>query len=253
MTFREQIMSDTNEQDHKQQEKLESLSALIDSEINEQEIPVIIDDLLSDPKYKAYYERLKLSNDCMHDRLNDKVLNSALVKDISSAIDSLPAHYVEDAVQLKSLKLEQNTTTGNWFSNLLSNRLISGLSVAASVMFVTLFTLQHFKQTDVVTGQSVANTGPANPSQVVNNQPSTALTPQLIQPVARIPANLVGSNMAGNNTAGQNHNPIKQQYQWIEADPVLSRKIREYIHQHDDYRTGYYLQPEIRSVKYNSR
>jgi len=66
-----------------------------------------------------------------------------------------------------------------------------------------------------------------------NNLPATyvSLNPGMAQPVA-----------SGENT--------KQQYQWIEADPALSRQVRQYVNEHERQRAGYNLQPRIRTATY---
>jgi len=198
----------------------ELLSAFIDAEQSDIEAAEIVTSLLNDNEYKEYYIQLQQNNGYIHKRLVIDVREN-----VSSALDNLPAHYSDDAVSLNTAKTETISNT-HWFKLLFSNKAVSGLSIAASVMFVTFFTLQGFNSISVEPESIAADT---SQKQIFN--PADKV---LIQPVVSI----------------ANNEPKK--YQWIEADPVLSQRVREYIHEHESLRAagGYDLQPKIRTAAY---
>lgn len=215
------------------QQKNERLSAFIDAEQSDIETAQIIDDLLNDPAYRDIYIRMQLVNDSLHGQIDAAIVTSSLSKNISETLDTLPAHYVENAVHLQPVK-SAYVKPSSWFDKVLGNRMVSGVSVAASVMFVTLLTLQSF---DTNTNDLSSGT-----NTIAEN---TANAPSLIQATAELPANLVATS-----SVSADNERLKQQYRWIEADPKLSRQVREYINQHDTHRAAYSLQPKIRSANY---
>ncbi|MCN4144725.1 MAG: hypothetical protein LC437_06630 [Thiohalomonas sp.] len=79
----------------------------------------------------------------------------------------------------------------------------------------------------------------------LDKQASDKTTPSFIQAVAVLPASYVSSTAA----AITNDAPNKQ-YQWIEADPVLSQQVRQYVREHEIHRATYNLQPQIRTATY---
>ncbi|MCU7799710.1 MAG: hypothetical protein KZQ70_06090 [gamma proteobacterium symbiont of Lucinoma myriamae] len=228
------------------QQKNERLSAFIDAEQSDSETGQIVEALLNDPAYKEQYVRLKLANEHLHEQVQTSVLNSALRDNISLALDDLPAHFVDEAVSLQSAKTEDITQAG-WFNRLFENRMLSGVSIAASVMFITLFTLQGFKTdtgfSNIVPEQSLADTKPIHFS--MDKQTTGQSTPSLIQPVTLLPASYVSST-----TAAITNNDPNQQYQWIEADPALSQQVRQYVREHEMHQASYNLQPQIRTATY---
>lgn len=213
-----------------EQQKHELLSAFIDGEQSDVEIAQVVDTLLDEQAYKDRYIRMQLVNDSLHDQIEPSIINNKLNTRVSSALEDLPAHFVEDAVQLQNLSTN-NVPQSHWFKKIVANKLISGVSVAASVMFVTLMTLQTFNsETTQSSGSTIAAT---------NQQ-----APTLIQAQSELPIALAASGSdAGANTPAQ-------QYQWIEADPALSSHIRKYINQHETNRAVYSLQPKVRTATY---
>lgn len=221
--------------DKKQQN--ERLSAFIDAEQSENEILQTVDDLIKNSDYKKQYIRKQLVNDCLNDQLDHKVLNTNLHKRIAQAIDNLPAHCVDTALELQSIQSETITELP-WYKRWLESKLISGASVATSVMLVTLLTLQTFDNSTQQPAQTLAES---------NKQPVYA-APTFVQPHSQVPATLVSTANGNADT-----NDIKQRYRWIEADPALSRQVREYISEHEIHRAAFNLQPKIRSANYQIR
>jgi len=207
----------------------ELLSAFIDAEQSDIETTEIVTRLLNDNEYKEHYIRLQQNNEYIHKRPIIDVRGN-----VSSALDNLAAHYSDDAVSLNTAKTEVVSNT-YWFKQLFSNKAVSGLSIAASVMFVTFFTLQGFNSTNStsVELESIA----ADTSQQSLQSLQQVFSPvdnALIQPVASVTNN------------------ESKKYQWIEADPVLSQRVREYVHKHESLRAAgtYDLQPKIRTAAY---
>lgn len=240
----------------------EMLSAFIDAEQSDIETSQVIDALLNDPEYKKQYIRTQLLNDHLHEQTQENLLFGDLRKNIALALDDLPAHFSDDAVSLQTGRTE-DISRNSWYKSFLmkglENRMLTGLSVAASVMFVTLFTLQNFNDSsnaaaDLELSRSVNFTD--NVIAGSNQRPSvsaqSAPTASLIQSPYALPAYLVSAGNASlaSGLATVNNESIKQQYQWIEADPVLSRQVREYINGHEKRRSVYDLQPKIRMATY---
>ena len=225
----------------KNQQKNEMLSAFIDAEQSDIETIQIVDALLNEPEYKKRFIRTQLVNDILNDSANaqssDFLLNNSLHKQVSASLDELPAHYVDGAVNLQTLSTE-DVTQSSWFRRMFDNKVVSGVSVAASVMFATLFTLQHF---DSVNGSVNESTDHFNNPVLVDSSQST---PSLIMAPSALPSNLAA---AGAGSASGN---MKDQYHWVEADPELSRQVREYISEHETHRTTYSLQPKVRAAAY---
>ncbi len=221
-----------------EQQKNEMLSAFIDAEQSDTETAQIVDALLSDSDFKARFARAQLLNDSLRGQIHESLLHNNLQNRVSAALDDLPAHYVDDAVDLQPVHTE-DVTQSHWFRQLLGNKVFSGVSVAASVMFATLLTIQHFDPASSTSVNSFNNNSLADSAQPA---------PSLIQrPV--LPAHLVTavSGSAMNDNFKQN---LKQQYRWIEADPELSRQVRQYINEHEIHRAAYRLQPKIQAVSY---
>lgn len=214
-----------------EQDKQEMLSAFIDAEQSDVEISQVIDALLNEQEYKNTYIRMQLANDSMHEQIDQTVLNNPLYNRIASVLEELPPHFSEDAVQLQDVDTA-DVSRSHWFKKMVTNKVLSGVSVAASVMVVTLITLQSFNNE---AGQTSA------PAVADSNQKA----PSLIQASSELPVTLTAT------ASGSVNNTNKQQkYHWIEADPALSRHIRKYINQHETNRAAYSLQPRIRTATY---
>lgn len=214
----------------------ERLSAFIDAELSESQSIKVVDDLLNDEAYKSTYARLQLVSDSLDESHEQQIISQKLRLNIENALEEMPAHFIEDAVNMHVAKTD-NVTKSLWYNKLFENRLVSGISVAASVMLVTLVTLQTIDstpETSQATNNILATTGEQSPS--------------LIQAHSELPTSLVATS-----AGSADNETLKQQYQWIEADPVLSRQIREYINEHETHRAPYSLQPKIRSANYQFR
>ena len=222
-----------------EQQKNEMLSAFIDAEQSDTETAQIVDALLSDSDFKARFARAQLLNDSLRGQIHESLLHNNLQNRVSAALDDLPAHYVDDAVDLQPVHTE-DVTQSHWFRQLLGNKVFSGVSVAASVMFATLLTIQHFDPASSTSINSFNNNSLAESAQPA---------PALIQGPPVLAANLASaaSGSAMNDNSRQN---LKQQYRWIEADPELSRQVRQYINEHEIHRAAYRLQPKIQAVSY---
>ena len=241
------------------QQSNEVLSAFIDAEQSDNETSHIVDALLNDSVYKEQYIRLQLVNEYTQDQVQTSILNTALRDNVSSELNDLPAHFVDGAVSLQTAKTEDITRT-SWFNRFFENRMLSGVSIAASVMFVTLFTLQGFNSETTIT--NMADNSLASMTQTslsLNQQTSIKSTPSLIQLASELPASYVSSEMVFSSapvsrpvsrTAQTTNDDLKQQYQWIEADPVLSQQVRQYVNEHETHRAAYNLQPQIRTATY---
>lgn len=221
-----------------EQQKNEMLSAFIDAEQSDTETAQIVDALLSDSDFKARFARAQLLNDSLRGQVHESLLHNNLQNRVSAALDDLPAHYVDDAVNLQPVNTE-DVTQSHWFRQLLGNKVFSGISVAASVMFATLLTIQHFDPAGSTSVNSFNNNSLADSAQPA---------PSLIQgPVLSAHFAAAASGSAMNDNFRQN---LKQQYRWVEADPELSRQVRQYINEHETHRAAYRLQPKIQAVSY---
>ncbi|MCP3850274.1 MAG: hypothetical protein GY694_08580 [Gammaproteobacteria bacterium] len=243
-----QIQDDTFLTD--EQQSGADLSAFIDAETSEHDTSQIIDKLLNDTEYKRQYIRRQLINDHLQEQVQSDINLSGLRSNISSALDELPAHYCEAAVNLQEVVTEDVTLKSQlkeFFIKALDNRVFSGVSVAASVMFVTLFTLQTINSPenndlDVPLAHSQNNI--TNSTSNISAAIPALNTPSLINSKVTLPAALVSSNTESANR--QN----KEKYRWIEADPALSRQVRQYINEYERGHAGYNLQPQIRTATY---
>lgn len=219
-----------------QQQDNECLSAFLDAEQSDSETSRIVDALLKEPEYKEQYSRLHLMHDHLHDQVQLNSSETGLRHNVSLALDDLPGHFVEDAVVLQSVQTEDVSQT-HWFNRFIDNRLLSGVSMAASVMFMTLFILQGFNHdsnsSNSMTDNSLAATSLINSSS--NSQSLIKSVPPIMQP----PASYVSAKAS------------KPQYEWVEADPVLSQQVRQYVSEHEKHRAAYNLQPKIRTAAYS--
>lgn len=235
----------------------ESISAFLDAEQSDIETAQTIDALLNDSEYKEYYMRSQLINEYLQDQVQTSVLNTELRNNISLALDDLPGHFVDNAVSLQSIKTQDISHT-NWFKRFTENRMLSGVSIAASVMFMTLFTLQGFNSESSITNSaadsSLAATTQISPSPP-DQQPLITSVPSLIQSASELPASYVSAGKVSTGTFSlqtlqPGNNNLKPKYQWIEADPVLSQHVRKYVNEHETHRAAYNLQPQIRTATY---
>ncbi len=210
-------------------EQYETLSAFLDAEQSEQDVARVVDALLKDPDYKAQYMRSQLISDSIHDQLHSALLKNDVLKSVSAQIEELPAYHIDDRELLKP-EIE-DVTRSSLFKTIMGHKLVSGLSVAASVMFVTLFTLQQFNNDPQATGLA--------------DNSMESYTPSLIQASAQLPATLVSGT-----GATISNRQLKQQYQWVEADPEMARQVRQYLSDHEMHRAAYTLQPQVREASY---
>ena len=261
MSKQEQKMST----EYKSQLSKESLSAFIDAEQSDIETSLIIDKLLNDSDFKEQYVQMQLINDHLQEQAQENISLDSLRSNISGALDGLPAHFSEDAVSLNNESVEnipQSTFFKNLFQNVFKksadNKVLSGLSVAASVMLVTLFTLQTYNadintdlNSDIGDFASVASEQKTlnvqNTEMSVSKNHFESNSPSLIQLPSALPASFVSTT---SNLSDVNSQTFKENYQWVEADPALSRKVRQYINEHEKNRAAYNLQPQIRTATY---
>lgn len=219
-------------------ETQEILSAFLDAELSNQEVTEVVDKLLKDPDYKAHYMRTQLVSDVTHEQMHPALLKNTVLESVAAQLEELPAYHVNDS-ELVQPKIE-DVTRSSLFKTIMGHKLVSGLSVAASVMFVTLFTLQQFNNT--TEGDIAGNSTGIN---VANTAIDNSYTPSLIQASAQLPATLVSGT-----GATISNRQLKQQYQWVEADPELARQVRQYLDDHEVHRAAYTLQPQIREASY---
>ncbi len=215
-------------------ESQEILSAFLDAELSNQEITEVLDKLLKDPDYKAHYRRTQLVSDVIHEQVHPALLKNKVLDSVSAQLEELPAYHVNDS-ELVQPKIE-DVTRSSLFKTIMGHKLVSGLSVAASVMFVTLFTLQQFNTNPEGSGTGI---------NVADTAIDNSYTPSLIQASAQLPAALVSGT-----GATISNRQLKQQYQWVEADPELARQVRQYLNDHEVHRAAYTLQPQIREASY---
>ncbi len=211
----------------------ETLSAFIDAEQSELETAQMVSALLNDKEFKARYIRMQLMNDSLHNQVHSALLKTDVLKSVATQVNALPACHVNALQGELHTGVIEDVTKSSLFKTIMGHKLVSGLSVAASVMFATLFTLQQF------------NNEPQTAQLAGNNKGIADDTPSLIQAPAQLPAALVsgsGANMSSSD--------IKQQYQWVEADPELARQVRQYLSDHEIHRAAYTLQPQIRAASY---
>ncbi len=210
----------------------ETLSAFIDAEQSELETAQVVDALLNDKEFKAQYIRMQLMSDSLHNQVHSALLKTDVLKSVAAQIDALPACHVGALHNELHMGVIEDVTKSSLFKTIMGHKLVSGLSVAASVMFATLFTLQQF------------NHDPQT-AQLADNNVSTDDAPSLIQAPGQLPATLVSGS--GANVSSSD---MKQQYQWVEADPELARQVRQYLSDHEVHRAAYTLQPQIRAASY---
>jgi negative regulator of sigma E activity len=233
--------------------KGEMLSAFIDAEQLESETSHIVDILLKDSDYKEQYIRSQCVNEYLHDDNRPDFLDSQLRTNISLALNDLPSHFVEEAVSLEKAYTEDLRKTSlfqtlqNSIFSLYEHKLVAGLSVAASVMMVTLFSLQNMA-TD--SNEMLASNDSRLEQKTVSDamlleRSSEPLKPSLIQRNANLPLSLASTNSSVYTPADTGST-----YQWIEADPILSQQVRDYVKEHEKYRPAYGLQPQIRTATY---
>ena len=257
-----------NDQD---QTVLENLSALHDGEITSAERDLLLDRLLGDPDLLQLWRRHQLTHDALHEQLSEQLLTTNLLDRVSSALDDEPAYQIEHAVKHTLNKSSAAHDNGpaevreheqlikpGWFAQLMSNRVVTGTSVAASVMFATLFTVQHLqnnqqaalatiaKTGSVETFQGQTRTAQTNPTQISGRSSSPALAVSL-------PANLVSTS----NQAAVQNTPMSGQgsnFTWIKADPRLSQQIQKYVREHETHAAASSFNssftPRVRAVSF---
>ncbi len=221
-------------------ERLEKLSAFFDAELTDQETTQVVDRLLNDSDYQAQYTRIQLVSDVIQDQVHPALLKNEVLKSVSAQLEQLSAYHINDSELVKPKLVKpkiEDVTKSSLFKAIMGHKVVSGLAVAASVMFATLFTLQQFNHT----GLQGADMADINTDISIN----PLNTPSLIQASAQLPATLVSGTGA---TISKRQ--LKQQYQWVEADPELARQVRQYINDHEIHRAAYTLQPQIREASY---
>jgi negative regulator of sigma E activity len=236
------------------EQQSEHLSAFIDAELSDREISQMVDMLLNDSGFKQHYVRTQLTNDYLHGPVDILIDSKDMRNTIALAVDELENYSSGGLLEkysldnLQTAKIEDVTHYSWWhtfFNKSSENRLLSGMSVAASVMLVTLFLLQYVdsplgKERKILDISTIdVNTLETNEDKYEK----TIASPSLIQNPS-LPAYFISTN---NESSTQQ---LKQQYQWIEAAPELSKQVRDYINEHEQRRLPYNLQPKIRTATY---
>lgn len=115
-------------------DKRELLSALLDGQLNVEDSQQILDELLKDDELLSEWQNLNLINNACQYKMDDTLLKGDISKNISQALENEPAHFIENAVELKTAR----TTKVDWHNRSILFKSGVGLAVAASVMFVTI-------------------------------------------------------------------------------------------------------------------
>ncbi len=181
---------------YKEQEMNEVLSASFDAEQSDIETEQLVDALLNDSALKKQYIRAQIIDDSLHQQIYDNLINSNLRSKIMFCLEDLPAHS-EQPVNIiapdtaKQPKLSFTDVISGWMqeflqgiSRMLDNKIISGVSVAASVMFATLFSLQFFNSNATNTLNNNIATSPPIKSSLI--QLSSKLAEKSVPPKKHI-------------------------------------------------------------------
>lgn len=175
----------------KKQQMNEMLSASFDAEQSDIETVQIVDALLNDPALKERYIRAQLIDDSLHQQIHDKLIINDLHSRIMHRIEKLPAHF-EKTADVVSSSADLKKSTGlfsgvihNWIqeflqeiNRMLDNKIVSGVSVAASVMFATLFILQYIDTNSPDTvNNNIAASPPIKPSLIQLSSESADRSP----------------------------------------------------------------------------
>ena len=196
------------------QQNDEQLSALIDAEQLETETSQIVTHLLNDSEYKERYIRLQYAQNA----LSNKPLIDVRSK-VSLALDTLPTHFVDEAVSLQAVSTKDITHT-SWFQReggaLNGQKMITGMSIAVSVMFATFFSLQLINSPydssshDMYSNSNIKQVKPYSATK----QNELFFDPSIISPFAELPALLVSY-------------PATSILQWQEDDLEISQQVNE--------------------------
>lgn len=262
---------------NKDQVIFENLSALFDNELSSTERDIVLDRLMGDPDLMKRWQRHQLTHDALHGQLHEPLLKNNLLLRVSQALQHEPAHVTESPVSQDTVSAANSNTSildhsghadsrlmkESWFSHVISNKLMAGASVAVSVMFATLFTVQHFQNNK---HESVATLATTNSAQSFLAQ-STQVQPVQVQSRARadsyatnsspavlsLPANFVSTR----NAAASQYTPMtgkSEKFIWIKAEPELSQQIQGYAREHESHSTlssfNSTLTPKIRAASY---
>lgn len=273
---------------NKEQVVFENLSALFDNELSSTERDIVLDRLLGDPDLMKRWQRHQLTHDALSGQLHEPLLKNNLLLRVSQALQHEPAHVTESPVSQETV-LPANSNTSildhsghadrrlmkaGWFSQVISNKLMAGTSVAVSVMFATLFTVQYFQHNKHESVAALATTNSAQTSLAQSTQLQSALVQSalvqsdLVQSRVRInnyavnslpavlslPANLVSTR----NTPASQYTPMtgkSEKFIWIKAEPELSQQIQAYAREHESHSTlssfNSTLTPKIRAASYH--
>ncbi len=244
----------------KNQTVREHLSALLDGELSSKDSGLMLDRMLGDPDLMELWRRHQMVHDSMHDQLHGELLKTNLLTRVSQALEEQPAYFTDDPVnknfadglpahqrpmnhkhgsgqQYAEDKEQYGQMNTSWFSRLLSNRIVAGTSVAATVMFATLFTVQHLQQQ--------------------NNVSVAALTHTSDKVSSPLPTNMVSGNSPALAQSIDAAADTSEHFTWIKADPMLSQQIQNYVKEHEgsSNRSSFNssFTPRIRAVSYQPK
>ncbi len=197
----------------KQKQHKEQLSTFMDAEQLETETSQIVTHLLNNLEYKERYIRLQYAQDALNHRpLID------IRAELSQALEPLETHFVDEAVCLQTvqtIKAVQITDTKDirqisWFKSLNRQKIMTGASIAASVMFATLLGLEFINSPytqvspDITSNKTIHLTNPHSDSK----QNKVFFDPSL---VAELPSVLVSY-------------PVNI-FQWKEMETEVSQQV----------------------------
>ena len=246
----------------------ELLSAFIDEELSTKDIGKVVDSLLKDETLKqSYIRQCSIKQQYMNNKITvtGKIDSSHIIfesshlsnmrDNISNTIDSLEMYHDDFAGLLITTKTNNLSYLSRLYkvaNSVLENKVIGGISVAASVMLVTLFTLQHFNpqnssdMNNMYALNKDQNTTIQKPlNQIDVNEP----IPSLISKKSQLPASLVSTNARPVQTNNLNNTLDKTQYKWIIVDPEMSNQLRAYANEHAKYREPYFVPAQYRTIK----
>ncbi len=165
-----------------QKQNDEQLSALIDAEQLDTETSQIVTHLLNDSEHKERYIRLQyIKNSFSHQPSIDVRSN------VSLALETLPTHFVDEAVSLQTTSTEDLTQT-SWFKILNGQKMMAGMSIAASVMFATFFSLQLINSAPNTIVHDSASNNIQNTIPSDSQKSDVFFEPSVTSPFATLPA-----------------------------------------------------------------
>jgi len=142
------------------QQREEQLSALLDNELNDQQLESFMQDLKGDPIADAEAaQRYRLMGDAMRDELDQSSFMD-ISGAVHRAIEQEPAHNEAPVSAQKQPASGLSERVSSWF------RPLTGMAVAASVAMVTLVTFNAIQTGDKTQPAQLAQFAPVVPVNV---------------------------------------------------------------------------------------